>query len=81
MQIDSKLQKIEVHVVAVVAAALVAGVAFLLAEPFSPQDSMSDASASTSQHSLHGTGAASHELQPALLEPALRSLDGVAYHG
>lgn len=81
MQIDSKLQNVEVRVVAVVAAAFVAGVAFLLAEPFSADDySVSDASAATSQNSPAGV-AASHELQPALLEPALRSLDGVAHHG
>ena len=81
MQIDSKLQNIEVRLVAVVASALVAGVAFLLAEPFSADDySVSDASA-TSQHSSRGSAAASHESQPALLEPSLRSLDGVAHHG
>lgn len=81
MQIDSKLQKIEVRVVAAVAATLVAGVAFLLAEPFSAQDyNVSDASA-TSQQSARGSAAITQELQPALLEPALRSLDGVAQHG
>lgn len=80
MQIDSKLQNVEVRVVAAVAAAFVAGVAFLLAEPFSAQDySVSDASAATYQHSSRDADA-SHEL-PALLEPALRSLDGVAHHG
>ena len=81
MQIDSKFQKIEVNFVAAVAA-VVAGVAFLLFGLFSAQDySVSDASATTSQHSSPGSSAASHELQPALLEPALRSLDGVAHHG
>lgn len=80
MQIDSKLQKVEVHFVAVVASALVAGAAFLLSAPFSAHDSLSDASA-TSQHSSRGSAASSPELQPALLEPALRSLDGVAHHG
>ena len=81
MQIDSKLQNIEVRVVAAVASALVAGVAFLLAEPFSAHDySVSDASPATSQNSPRG-GPAAHDLQPALLEPALRTLDGVAHHG
>ena len=81
MQIDSKLPKIEVHVVVAVAAVLVAVAAFLLAEPFSAHSySVPDASVATSQSSSGGA-AASHELQPALLEPALRSLDGVAHHG
>ena len=76
MQIDSKLQKLEVRVVAAVAVALVAGSAFLLSEPFSARDyDVSDAS--TSQQSSWKSG----ESQPALLEPALRSLDGVVQHG
>lgn len=81
MQIESTLQKLEVHLVAAVAVVLVSAVAFLLSAPFSAQDySVSDASAA-SQHSSRGPDAAWHELQPALLEPALRSLDGVAHHG
>ncbi len=82
MQIDSKLQKIEVRVVAAVAAALVAGSAFLLSGPFSAQDyDVSEASTTTSQQSSRSSSAASPDVQPALLEPALRSLDGVAHHG
>ena len=81
MNIESKLQKVEVHLVAIVAAALVAAVGLLLAEPFTAHDyGMSDASA-TSRHSARGSAAATPDVQPALLEPALRSLDGVAHHG
>ncbi|HVE90605.1 MAG TPA: hypothetical protein VNA44_13000 [Burkholderiaceae bacterium] len=81
MHIDSKLQKIEVNVVAAVAAGLVTGVAFLMAEPFSAHDySMSDASATTQQSALSSV-TSPQNAQPALLEPALRSLDGVAQHG
>lgn len=80
MQSDSKLQKLEVHVVAAVAVALVAGSAFLLSAPFSAPDyDLSDAS-TASQHSSRSSPAAAQDA-PALLEPALRSLDGVAHHG
>ncbi len=81
MQIESTLQKLEVHVVAAVAVVLVSGVAFLLSTPFFAEDySVSDA-ATTSQHSSRGSAATPYDSQPALLEPALRSLDGVAHHG
>ncbi len=82
MLIDSKLQKLEVRVVAAVAVALVAGSVFLLSGPFSAQDyDVSEASTTTPQQSSRSSSAASQDVQPALLEPALRSLDGVAYHG
>lgn len=79
MRIDSLLQKLEVYVVAAVAVVLVSGLAFTLSSPFYPQDYgltdvSTDAPVSSSDNS-------SEELQPVLLEPALRSLDGVAYHG
>lgn len=82
MQIESTLQKLEVHLIAAVAVVLVAGAAFLLSAPFSAADyGASDAFATTPQHSSSGSAAASHDVQPALLEPALRSVDGVAHHG
>lgn len=79
MRVDSTLQKLEVYVVAAVAVVLVSGVSFLLSSPFSPQDyGLTD---SSSQNSPRASSAASQDSQPALLEPALRSLDGVAHHG
>ncbi len=79
MQIDSALQKLEVHVVAAVAVVLVSGVAFLLSGPFSADDyGLSDVA--TTQQSSKSSSASSQEA-PALLEPALRSLDGVSSHG
>ena len=80
MQIDSTLQKLEVHVVAAVAVILVSGIAFLLSGPFSAQDyGLSDVA--TTQQSSKNSSASSQETQPALLDPALRSLDGVSSHG
>jgi hypothetical protein len=80
MQIDSTLQKLEVYVVAAVAVVLVSGIAFVLSGPFSAQDyGLSDVA--TTQQSSQSSSAASKDVAPALLEPALRSLDGVAYHG
>ena len=79
MRVDSTLQKLEVYVVAAVAVILVSGISFFLSSPFSPQDyGLIDASSHSSSRS---STAASQDSQPALLEPALRSLDGVAQHG
>lgn len=80
MQIDCILQKLEVHVVAAVAVILVSGVAFALSGPFSAQDYGVSDVAATNQ-SASSSLAAPQEMQPALLEPSLRSLDGVAHHG
>lgn len=80
MQINSTLQKLEVHVVAAIAVVLVSGIAFVLSGPFSAHDyGVSDVA--TTQQSSSNVPAASPDTQPALLEPALRSLDGVSYHG
>ena len=78
MQIDSTLQKLEVHVAAAVAVILVCALAFAVSAPF-PADnhSLSDAATPASP----ARSSASQDTQPALLEPALRSLDGVSYHG
>jgi hypothetical protein len=79
MRVDSTLQKLEVYVVATVAVLLVSGIAFFFSSPFSPQDyGLTEAS---TQSSPWTSSAASQDSQPALLEPALRSLDGVAHHG
>jgi hypothetical protein len=76
MRVDSSLQKLEVYVVAAVAVALVS---FFLSSPFSAEDY---GVASVPSQSSPQSSPVSQETQPAaLLEPALRSLDGVAYHG
>lgn len=82
MRVDSILQKLEVYVVMAVAAVLVSGFTFLLSSPFSAEQyGLTDASTTTPQDSARTSSAAAYESPPALLEPALRSLDGVAYHG
>lgn len=79
MQIDSTLQKLEVPIVAAVAVILVSALAFAVSAPFSADDyALPDAATTAPQPA---PGSASHDSQPALLEPALRSLDGVSYHG
>ena len=76
MRVDSTLQKLEVYVVAAVAVVLVS---FFLSSPFSAKDY---GLASAPSQNSPKTSPAAEEAQPAaLLEPALRSLDGVAYHG
>ena len=80
MQIDSTLQKLEVHAVAAIAVVLVAGIAFALFGPFSAQD-YGPSDVATTQQSSRDSSAASQDAQPALLEPALRSLEGVSHHG
>jgi hypothetical protein len=76
MRVDSNLQKLEVYVVAGVAVALVS---FFLSSPFSAEDY---GVANVPSQSSPKTSPASQDSQPAaLLEPALRSLDGVVYHG
>lgn len=78
MQIDSTLQKLEVPIVAAVAVILVSALAFAVSAPFSADDyAVPDAATTASP----APSSASHDSQPALLEPALRSLDGVSYHG
>ena len=79
MQIDSTLQKLEVRVVAAVAVVLVAALAFAVSAPYSGDDyGLSDVATTTPEPA---NTSALIDTQPALLEPALRSLDGVAYHG
>lgn len=82
MRIESSLQQLEVYVVSAVAVVLVSALTFSLSGPFSAPDyGLTDVSTTTSEHSSKSTSAAFQDYQPALLEPALRSLDGVAYHG
>lgn len=80
MRADLTLQKLEVYVVAAVAVILVSSFSFFLSGPFSAQDyGVTDASTAPPQSSAKSFSAGS-EL-PALLEPALRSLDGVTHYG
>ena len=82
MRIESSLQRLEVYVVSAVAVVLVSALAFSLSGPSSAPDyDLTDVSPTTSEHSSKSKSDASYDYQPALLEPALRSLDGVAYHG
>ena len=76
MRVDSTLQKLEIYVIAAVAVVLVS---FFLSSPFSVENY---GLANAPSQSSAKTSPASEEAQPAaLLEPALRSLDGVADHG
>ena len=76
MRVDSTLQKLEIYVIAAVVVVLVS---FFLSSPFSADDY---GLANAPSQSSPTASPASEEAQPAaLLEPALRSLDGVAHHG
>jgi hypothetical protein len=76
MRVDSTLQKLEIYVIAAVVVVLVS---FFLSSPFSVENY---GLANAPSQSSAKTSPASEEAQPAaLLEPALRSLDGVAHHG
>ena len=76
MRVDSTLQKLEIYVIAAVVVVLVS---FFLSSPFSAENY---GLANPPSQSSPKTSPASEEAQPAaLLEPALRSLDGVAHHG
>jgi hypothetical protein len=76
MRVDSTLQKLEIYVIAAVVVVLVS---FFLSSPFSVENY---GLANAPSQSSAKTSPASEEAQPAaLLEPALRSLDGVADHG
>ncbi|HZA95996.1 MAG TPA: hypothetical protein VE421_07640 [Burkholderiaceae bacterium] len=80
MKTDSTLQKLEVHVVTAVAVVVVLGIAFVASAPFSAPDyGVSDVA--TTDKKSPTDSSISQETRPALLEPALRSLDGVTYHG
>ena len=82
MRIDSSLQKLEIYFVAVVAVVLVAGGSLALSTPFKLENyGVTDVSVQAPQTTSKVTPATGQESRPALLEPALRSLDGVAYHG
>ena len=79
MQIDRNLKKLEVQIVAAIAVVLVSALAFAVSAPFSAGDyGLSNSDTIAPQPAKTS---ASQDTQPALLEPALRSLDGVAYHG
>ena len=78
MQVESTLQKLEIYLLATVAVALVAGISFFLSAPFSQEHY---GVTNASQTSPVTSSTAPQDQQPALLEPALRTLDGVAHHG
>lgn len=78
MNANSILRKLEVYLVAAVAVVLVSGLAFALSDQFSPEDY---GVATAPKASAKASSAPALESTPAVLEPALRSLDGVSYHG
>lgn len=81
MRIDSSLQKMEIYFVAIVAVVLVAGGSFALSTPFSAENYGVSDGVQARQTASQDAPAAAQESRPALLEPALRNLDGVASHG
>ncbi len=78
MKADSMLQKLEGYLVVAVAVVLVSSLAFALSGTFSPEDY---GVATAQKASVKASAAPSLESTPAVLEPALRSLDGISYHG
>jgi len=82
MQNHSKLQKLEVYFVATLAMAVMLGLAFAVSSPFSADAfGVSDTAVTTSRAASPAASAPASEAQPAVLDPALRSLDGVSFHG
>ena len=82
MRLDLKLQKLEIYFVATVAIVLVTGLGVTLSTPFSIDTyGVTDMSVQAPRTASKGAPAIPQESRPALLEPALRSLDGVSYHG
>jgi len=79
MRIDSNLQKLEIYVVAAVAVIVVSSIGLAISVRFSSQDY--ELTGSSAAVGSTGSSPVLPDSQPALLEPALRSLDGVAYHG
>ena len=87
MLVDFRTQQLGIHRPAA-AAALVAAIGFVIAGPLvTSGDRLADVSAQTRPYSeacnasSSGSSADCQEMQPFLLEPALRSLDGVTHHG
>ncbi len=79
MRIASTLQKLEIYVVAAVAVVVVSSIGLAISGPFSSQDyELAGRSANVGST---GNPSVLPDSQPAQLEPALRSLDGVAHHG
>lgn len=73
------LKKLEIYLVAGVATLLIGGITYALSGPFAAEDyGLAGGAAQTSNASSSAT---SLDVQPALLDPALRSLDGVVHHG
>ncbi len=86
MRIDFRNQQLGIHRPAA-AAALVAAIGFVIAGPLvTSGDRLADVSAQTRSDSKacvasNGSSADCQDMQPVLLEPALRSLDAVTHHG
>ena len=88
MRVDFNRQQLGAPRPAAVSAALVAAIGFVIAGPLATNgDRLANVSAQTRSHSeacvasSGGPLADCQEMQPLLLEPALRSLDGVTHHG
>lgn len=82
MRIDPILQKVEIVLVSLVAAAFVLGTAFLAETPVSVHDFVStDVTAAAPASSPRGSVTTTQQSQPAILEPGLRVIDVAANHG
>jgi hypothetical protein len=88
MRVDFNRQQLGTHRPAAASAALVAAIGFLIVGPLVTNgDRLADVSAQTRSYSeacvaaSSGSSADCQEIPPLLLEPALRSLDGVTHHG
>lgn len=79
MRTQPTLKKLEIYFVAAVAVIVVSSIGLAISVPFSSQDY--ELAGSSATVGSAGDPPVLIDSQPALLEPALRSLDGVAYHG
>lgn len=79
MRANSVPQKPNVYAIAAVAVGLTIGASLLLANPFAARDYA--VGKASSEGVVNSSSATASDSQPALLDPALRSLDGVAHHG
>ena len=77
MRTDVKLNKLEMYLVVAVCGAIMLEVAFLLSRPLAADDF----GMSTPAAQVWSKAPEAAESPPAVLEPALRTLDGVVSHG
>ena len=87
MRVDFRSQQLGIHRPAATAAALVATIGLVIVGAIAMNgDRLADVSAQTRSYpeacvaSSSGSSADCQEIQPLLLEPALRSLDEVTHH-